>query len=317
MRGAARFAGLVLALGAQAAYCQSTPAEHAIQLAERGRCQEALPLLKRAVVPQADKEGRRRMGIAGVRCAMTLNQPLDAAEFLDKLNRAFPKDAAVLYLATHVYSDLSMRASQELIYSNPGSPEVHELNAESLEMRGDWQHAIEEYQTVLARNPHQPGIHYRIARLILSQPKTDKTFPDAKAELDAELQVDPQNAGAEYVLGEIARQEEQWPPAIDHFSKASKLDAGFADAFTGLGRSLLSAEKAPEAVAPLERAVQLDPANPTVHYYAAIALRRAGRKAESERESALFQQTSAQSQQTKDDVHLGIMGPQRLEPSKP
>jgi predicted Zn-dependent protease len=287
-----------------------------VELAEHGRCKEALPVL-RSAGPIPDREKQQRVGVAGVRCAMTLNLPSDASLFLDKMLRSAPHDPAVLYLAAHVYSDLSTRATQELMVTNPGSVEVHQLNAESLEIRGDWQHALEEYRAVATRDPDRPGIHFRIARLILSQPKTDATFPEATTELVAELKIDPHNAGAEYVLGEIARQQEQWPEAIEHFEKASKLDVGFADAYTGLGRSLLSAGRTEDAIVPLERAAKLDPANPTTHYYAAIALTRVGRKADSERETKLFNEATAKAQQTKNEVQLGILGPQRVDPAKP
>jgi len=290
--------------------------DRAVELAEHGRCKEALPVLRSAPA-SSDKQKQQRIGVAGVRCAMTVNLPSDAALFLDRMLRSSPHDPAVLYLATHVYSDLSTRASQELMMTNPGSTEVHQLNAEALETGGDWQHALEEYRAVAARDPDRPGIHFRIARLILSQPKTDATFPEATKELEAELKIDPNNAGAEYVLGEIARQQEQWPAAIAHFEKATRLDVGFADAYTGLGRSLLSAERTEDAIAPLEQAAKLNPENPTTHYYAAIALTRAGRKADAERETKLFNEATAKAQQTKNDVQLGIIGPQRVEPVTP
>jgi tetratricopeptide (TPR) repeat protein len=254
--------------------------------------------------------------MAGVRCAMTLNSPADATRFLDFLNREFPRDPEILFLAVHVYSDLSIRSSEELLYTNPGSSQVHQLNAESLEAQGDWKHALEEYRVVLERQPNMRGIHYQIGRLILSQPKTDTTFADASKEMNAELHIDPYNAGAEYVLGEIARQEDRWPEAIDHFTKASRLDAGFADAFIGLGRSLMAVERVADAIVPLQTAARLEPQNPTTHYYAAIALRRTGHKLEGDREDALFQQASAKMQKAKDDVHLGVLGPQRVEMNK-
>lgn len=50
----------------------------------------------------------------------------------------------VLYLAAHAYSDLSMRASQQLLFKAPGWYQVHQLNAESLEVQGKWD-AGEEY----------------------------------------------------------------------------------------------------------------------------------------------------------------------------
>jgi len=92
------------------------------------------------------------------------------------------------------------------------------------------------------------------------------------------------------VLGELARQAGQWPEAVVHFSRASKLDAGFGDAFLGLGSSLMSQKKFPEAIAPLETAVKLEPANPTAHYSLAVAYTRAGRKEEGEKEFTIHRQ---------------------------
>ena len=49
-------------------------------------------------------------------------------------------------------------------------------------------------------------------------------------------------------------------------------------------------KKFPEAVAPLESAVKLEPENPAAHYNLAIAYTRTGRKQEGEREFAVHRQ---------------------------
>ena len=133
-----------------------------------------------------------------------------------------------------------------------------------------------------------PGIHYRLGRLLLSQPNPPPTVKDdARREFEEELKVDPSNAGANFVLGELARQAENWQRAVEYFSKATKLDASFADAYLGLGRSLLGANQAAEAVAPLETAAKLRPDNPVVHFNLATAYRCAGRKADADGENSL------------------------------
>ncbi len=89
-----------------------------------------------------------------------------------------------------------------------------------------------------------PGIHFRLARLLLSKPNPAPDFAEqAKKELQAELEIDPANAGAEYVLGELARQAQDLPEAVKHFSKATQLEPNFADAYLGLGMSLLAQKK--------------------------------------------------------------------------
>ena len=133
-----------------------------------------------------------------------------------------------------------------------------------------------------------PGIHFLLGRLLLSKPDPGPTVAEeAKKEFQQELEIDPSNAGAEYVLGELARQESQWAEAIQHFSRATELDAGFGDAFLGLGISLLSAKRFPEAVPPLQTAVKLEPRNPAAHYNLAMAYNRAGRKEEADKEFAI------------------------------
>ncbi len=292
-------------------------AERGVRLAGTGRCAEALPLLRKSEGHIQHLDLKRRAGAAGVKCAMALDRRDDALHFIQTLNREFPHDAEILYLTTHVFSDLSIRASQELLYSNPASPQVHLLNAEALETQGKWKDAEFEYKAVLEKAPGMPGIHFRIGRLILSQPKTDSTFPEASKEFERELEIDPDNAGAEYVLGEIARQSEEWPGAIAHFSKASKLDVRFADAFIGLGRALTSADKPKEAIAPLETAVKLQPENPAAHFYLSTAYRHAGRRQDADRELAVHKEMADKASETRGHLQTSILGPQQVENPPP
>ena len=283
-------------------------AQQALKLAETGHCPEALPLLKTLQPQIADKDVKRRTGIAAVRCAMTLGRAGEAGEFLERLNQQFPGDPEVLYVSTHTYSDLSLQASQQLMRIAPESYQVHELNAEALETQGKWDDAIAEYRKILEKDPRLPGIHYRIGRVILSAPATDSTAEDAKKEFQQELEVDPTNAGAEYVLGELAREAQQWPDAIDHFTRATKFDSSFSDAFFGLGRSLISAEKFSDAIAPLEAFVKLQPLEPAGHFQLGTAYNRAGRKADADREFALYRKTTSEARQTREDLSKKLTG---------
>jgi len=273
------------ALFAQAPKRTQTNAATTLNLAQTGRCREAFPALKSALQSVQEKDLKRKLALAGVRCGMLSNQPNAAIDFLRTLNRDFPEDPEALYVTTHTYSDLSTRAAQQLALKAPSSPQAHELNAESLEMQGKWDLAEKEYQTILQQNPHQPGIHFRLGRLLLSKPNPPPSVAeDAKKEFQQELEIDPSNAGAEYVLGELARQSRQWDEAVQHFSQAAKLDAGFGDAFLGLGSTLISQKKFADAVTPLEKAVKLEPQNPAAHYNLATAYVRIGRKLDADKE---------------------------------
>jgi tetratricopeptide (TPR) repeat protein len=293
----ATLAGLAAAQSSPKTAPADTPsAQKGLSLAEAGHCREALPILKKTAPLTPDKQLRLKAGLATVRCGLSLNQIDAAVSALLWLNRDFPTDPDVLYVTTHAYSDLSTRAALQLAGTAPLSVQAHELNAEALESQGKWDEATAEYNLILKQQPGLPGIHFRIGRIILSRPATPTTAEDARNEFQAELKIDPNNAGAEYILGELARQVQQWDDAIEHFSRASKLDANFADAFLGLGFSLNAAGRYADAVSPLEVGVKLRPANPTGHYQLTIAYRKIGRKEDAERELALFQQTSEKAQ---------------------
>src|SRR5208337_3084150 len=153
-----------------AAPAGGSEAERATNLAESGHCAEALPLLKRAIRQTIDHDLKKRVGLDGLHCAMTHNIPYEALDFLAVLSRDFPRDPEVLYAATHAYSDLSMRASQELAHEAPFSFQVHLLNAEALELQGKWDDAAAEYRKILDISPMQLGIHARLGRALLSKP---------------------------------------------------------------------------------------------------------------------------------------------------
>lgn len=268
----------------------STVARKAAVLAESGHCSEALPSLKKSAGQVTDKDLRRKIGLDGVRCAMTLHQTDSALEFLHLLTREFPQDPDALYVAIHAYSDLSSSASQELARSASSSYQAHELLAESFETQGKWDDAEKEYRTILKQDPSLPGIHFRLGRALLSKPNPSPDVAnEAQQEFEQELRIDPRNAGAEYVLGELARQSQQWDEAVKHFSLATKLDPQFGEAFLGLGSSLVSEKQYADAIVPLETAVKLEPRNPDAHYTLAMAYTRAGRKQEGEKEFAIHQ----------------------------
>ncbi len=273
----------------------SVAAEKATKLAEDGHCGDALPTLRRSLGHVKDKELGRKVSVDGARCAMTLHQTGAALAFLTVLQREFPDDPDALYLAVHAYSDLSTEASQALARNAPSSFQAHELLAESYESQSKWGDAEKEYRGIAAQNPKLPGIHFRIGRLLLS--KTNPSPADAEAakkEMQQEIEIDPSNAGAEYVLGAMARQNQEWDEAIQHFSRAAKLDPGFADAFVGWGGSLVSEKKFSDAIPPLETAVKLQMGSPAAHYMLAIAYSRSGRKEESEREFVIQKKLTQQ-----------------------
>jgi tetratricopeptide (TPR) repeat protein len=271
-------------------------------LAETGHCAEALPLLKKAIRQVADKDLEKRMGLDGVHCAMTGKRPYDSLDFLQVLLRDFPRDPEVLYIATHAYSDLALRTSQDLMHEAPFSYQVHQLNAEALETQGRWEEAAAEYRKILEVNPMLAGIHARLGRVLLSgQQPTSEAVAQAKKNFEEELSIDPNNAGAEYVLAELAKDDGDFSSAVGHYTRATKIDSGFAEAYFGLGSALVAGKQFADAIAPLET-----PDSPSGHFQLALAYNGVGRKEDANREAALQRDTAKSLEQVKRRVAEGL-----------
>jgi tetratricopeptide (TPR) repeat protein len=262
----------------------------ALDLAEKGQCREALPGLRKALTRSGDKELKFEAGMAAARCGMSLNEMSAAVEALAFLNREFPRDPRVLYTTTHYLSELANRASQELAATAPRSKEAMELDAEGNESQGKWDDAIAEYKLILEKDPKTPGIHYRLGRIVLSKSQTPASVDEAKKEFEAEIALHPEDAPSEFMLGDIARQAQQWDDAVEHFSRATKIDAGFSEAYLGLGISLNALQKYQNAIAALEPYVKMEPADPAGHYQLAVAYGRLGRQQDASHQMALQQE---------------------------
>lgn len=274
--------------------------ERAINLAESGHCAEAMPLLKKSIRQIADKDLKKRVGLDGVHCAMTHNAPYESLAFVEVLVREFPRDPEVLYVVTHAFSDLSLRSSQDLMREAPFSYQVHELNAEALEMQGKWDEAAAEYRRILEISPFLAGIHARLGRALISRPQPSaETVEQAKKNFEEELEIDPRNASAEYVLGELAKGANDLSAAIHHYSRATKLDITFAEAYLGLGTVLVTTKRFAEAIPPLETYEKLAPDSPSGHFQLALAYTGVGRKEDANREAALQRQTAANLEQVR------------------
>lgn len=285
----------VLGFAPAACACAQTTAapprvsiQQAVSMAEQGRCHEALPVLRTGVPRVADKKQRLSAAMAQARCGMALDDYSAAVAGLLQMKRDAPQNPEVLYVWSHYFSQIANRAAQELAQTAPDSVQALRLEAEALESQGKIDDAMALYRRILEKDPSAREIHYRLAEILLNHPAPGQnTEEEAHNELEAELKVNPYNAAAEFVLGELARRAGQWEAAIGHFTRAGKFDAGFIEADLALGMSLNSAGKFADAIPPLERYVKADPDDPAGHYQLAMSYARTGNRQAAARESQL------------------------------
>jgi tetratricopeptide (TPR) repeat protein len=264
--------------------------DKAISLAEQGHCRESISGLKHAMTGTVAAETRKQAGVLGVRCSLAVDDGDSADEFIRLLSKQFPKDPDVMFVIVHAYSDLSTRTAQELARTAPNSLAAHKLNAEALEVQGKWEAAQYEYEWMIKNYPNAPGIHFLFGRLLLSRPDAGADAPErAKQEFLKEIQIDPQNAGAYYILGEMARRDDKCDEALPRFTQATTLDPNFAEGYLGHGLCLVTLKRYAEAIPPLRSAERLMPQNPEVHNALGTALQRTGQKDAAQKEFAIHQ----------------------------
>lgn len=283
----------VLVHAQPAARASATTPQQAIDLAQHGHCKEAALLLKRMLPQVTDKALKYDAQMSLVRCAMALDQEQTAADTLLQLKRDEPNNPEILYLATHYFSELGIRAAQQLQAQAPASHQARRLEAEALESQGKNDEAAAIYRKILEENPKVPGIHYRLGQIALDRAGPNGSTDEAKADFRSEVDVDPSNASAQFVLGELARRAGDWNEAISRFSQATKLDAGFSEAYLALGMSLAASGQFAQAISPLETYVKMQPEDPAGHYQLAIAYSRTGNKDGATREMQLQVQAAA------------------------
>ena len=259
--------------------------ERGVDLAAKGKCSEALAILRKPIPASVGEQLRYNAAMASAQCGMSVDQADVVVESLLLLNREFPDDAKVLYITSRYYSELANRAARKLSVKAPSSAEGQLLMAEAYQVRGDFESATAKYRRILEQYPKQPGVHYQLGQIILA--KTPTATEEAKREFEAELEVNPNSPAAEYMLGELAWRAMNSDEAIPHFSRATELDVSLAQPYLGLGVALNAVGRFTDAIDALKKYVRLNPGDPAGYYQLAIAYSRIGNKQEAERQRTL------------------------------
>lgn len=146
--------------------------------------------------------------------------------------------------------------------------------------------AEREYRALLAAYPHTPNVHYEYGTYLFSSTFYERAIAEFKQELQLFPHTPLPNIYLALTYLKIGRSSE----ALSYAQEAVALDPTTYAAQCALGQSLLKTGDFQGAIKHLEVAAKLDPSNPEVHYALIIAYGRVGRKTDSEREQAIFQQ---------------------------
>jgi len=255
-----------------------------------GHPAQALKLLGESFSHLEDKNLQRQAGMDLVSLYHESGELNKAVDVLRTLQSAKPDTPDVLYAAYRTYSDLAAKSLAALADAAPESAPMHQILAQNLASRDEFQGAIGEYRRAIALDPRLPGLHYELAQMILANSTEQGARSEAEQEFRRELALNPTSAESEYMLGVLAWLQSKPEDALQHCLNALRLRPDLVDAHIAAGKALSALHRVGEAVGQLETAVRLDPRNEVAHYRLAQEYQQIGRRDEAARESAIFHQ---------------------------
>ena len=262
----------------------------ALSRAALGGCEAAAPVLSAAFGDEKDKDLHRLAGLGVVQCLAALNKNDDALAAANRLKAAYPGDADVLYQAARLHMRLWNDVMFQMFEKAPASYRVNQISAEVLETQGQFSEAVAEYRKAIEKNPVAINLHYRLGRALLMQAHAPENLELARKEFEGELALNPNDAVAEYQIAQILQTQGKGDAAAAKFERAIALRPGdFPEAMIAVAKIRAARKQFAEAIALLEKAVTLQPANESAHYALMLAYRNAGRAGDASREAGTLE----------------------------
>jgi tetratricopeptide (TPR) repeat protein len=173
-----------------------------------------------------------------------------------------------------------MDVYHEILNLNAESAEADMLAGEALDEMKDNEGSTKMFRAARAANPKEPNVHFGLGYLLWTQ----KQYPEAAKEFQAELANDPAHSQATLYLGDTYLQLNKPEEARPLLEKAVKLDPKLWLGDLDLGIMDSDAGRNEEALRELQAAARLQDRDVNVHWRLARLYRTLGRKDEAKAE---------------------------------
>ena len=252
-----------------------------------GNPKDAQNDLERAFSNLDDKKIRIEAGLELIEIHSASAQLDKALSVAAKLEELAPQNPQVQFVTYQIARQMMDQSLLNTMMAAPDSAEMHMIMAGELARQGDGANAIAQYREAIKLNPMVPGAHFQLAEQLRTSP--DPTLnAQAEDEYKAAIKVNQYDAMSWRQLGGIMTAKGDFKTAEEDYKKALALQPKDSDAKTGLAIVFISTNRSNEAIALLESAINDDPTNILAHYRLSGLYRRAGRTAESQRETDAF-----------------------------
>jgi tetratricopeptide (TPR) repeat protein len=258
-------------------------------IAERrtGNPIEARNDLERAFPNLDEKQIQMQAGLELIELDSAAAQFDKALSVAAKLEELAPQNPQILFAAYQIARQMMDQSLLSTMMVAPDSAQMHMIIAGELGRQGDHANAIAHYREAIRLNPMLPGAHFELAGQLKASldPALNARAED---EYKAAIQVNQYDEMSWRQLAGIMAAKGDLKTADEDYRKALALQPKDSDARTGLAIVLISMNQTNEAISLLEGALRDDPTNIVAHYRLSTLYRRAGRTADSQRETDAF-----------------------------
>lgn len=209
-------------------------------------------------------------------------------EAIPYLQEATGHDAANLPLRlTLAHSCLWTKQSQcvmdtykEILALNAESAEADMLAGEALDDMKDNEGSTKMFRAAVKANPKEPNVHFGLGYLLWTQ----KLYPEAASEFEAELANDPDHMQALLYLGDAKIQLNEMDAATALLVRVEKMNPAIELAHLDLGIIYSEADRKEDALRELLAADKLNPQDVNIHWRLGRLYRSMGKQEEAKSE---------------------------------
>lgn len=188
---------------------------------------------------------------------------------------------------------------QQILAINPNSAEADMLAGEALDEMKDNEGSTKMFRAAVKADPKEPNVHFGLGYLLWTQ----KQYPEAASEFQAELANDPNHAQAMLYLADSQIQMNQPDKARPLLERAEQLDPSLPLVHLDLGILYSDASQNGAALRELNQAERLTPDDVDVHWRLGRLYRALGRKEEARAE---FDKASKLNKAADEDLYKKI-----------
>lgn len=273
----------------------------ALALFKDGQLKESIPEFEalRKSSPSNSPDSQRATILMGMAYYGLADYP-HAATYLKEAADANPNNLELLlalehsYLWSHQFKYV-LDVYHQILTLNPDSAEADMIAGEALDEMKDNAAATEMFRAAVKADPRQPNAHFALGYLLWTQ----KSYPEAAQEFNAELANDPKHVQSLVYLADSDIQMNKMDEATPLLQSVVKLDPGVPLAHVDLGIVAAEAGRNEEALREFLIAENKIPNDVNVHWRLARLYRTMGRKDEAKAE---FDKASTLNKKADDDL---------------